>query len=106
MVEEERFSRIKLVADEFFNYLLNKYKDGKLSVRLAEIEEYIWNRYGEKIFKDRLSVNTYVSYVARHYQRYGVIVLVKEIGEKGYRASLTLSYINSMHYRPSRGGRS
>jgi len=100
-VEEERFSRIKLVADEFFNYLLNKYKEGQISVRLAEIEEYIWNKYGEKLFKNRLSVNTYVSYVARHYQRYGVITLVKELGEKGYRASLTLSYINSMFYKPS-----
>jgi hypothetical protein len=102
-VEEERLSRIKLVADEFFNYLLSKYKEGQISVRLAEIEEHIWNKYGERLFKNRLSVNAYVSYVARHFQRYGVITLVKEIGEKGYRASLTLSYINSMFYKPSRG---
>ena len=98
---EEEVSRIKLVADEVFEYLLKKYREGVISVRLGEIEEYICEKYCGKLFKDRLSVNSYVNYVVKRLQRHGVIIITKEIGEKGYRISFTLNYLNSSMY----GGR-
>ena len=98
---EEGISRIKLVADEVFDYLLKKYREGVISVRLGEIEEYLCDKYCGKLFKDRRSVNAYVNYVVKRLYKYDVIIVTKEIGEKGYRVSLSLNYLSSSMY----GGR-
>lgn len=100
-MEGGKTSRTKIVADELLNYLLYKYSQGEVIVSLPEVEDHIFRKY-RNLFGNKRIVATYMSRVVRHLQRYGVLSVFREVGEQGYKVSLTLYYLQNSMYNPRR----
>lgn len=100
---EAGHSKLRLVADELMHYLLYKYSRGEVSVRTAEITDFIYEKHKDK-FTSKKELQAYVSRAVNRLSKYNAVVVTKEIGERGYRLSLTLTYLGTVMYNPRQAG--